>query len=64
MVKGRFMIPVHWGTFNLSYHAWVEPVERLLTVAEKTGLKVVVPKPGQFVDPDNPPELDRWWSDY
>ena len=24
------VLPVHWGTFNLAFHAWDEPVERLV----------------------------------
>ena len=24
-VQAKRMFPVHWGTFNLAYHAWDEP---------------------------------------
>ena len=54
-------IPVHWGTFNLAMHAWTEPVERVLVAAEKVGISVAVPRPGESVEPVNPPQLARWW---
>jgi hypothetical protein len=32
---------------NLAYHAWTEPIERVLVAAEKEGVRVVTPKPGE-----------------
>ena len=61
MVRGQLFIPTHWGTFNLSYHGWIEPVERLLIASKNMGIKVAIPKPGQFVEPEKPPQLERWW---
>ena len=63
MVNGRLLIPVHWGTFSLSYHSWTEPVERLLVAANHADVKVAIPQPGQFVEPVNPPPVQRWWPD-
>ena len=60
MGTGLF-IPVHWGTFNLAMHAWTEPVERVLAAAEKAGVPVAVPRPGESIDPASPPRLTRWW---
>jgi L-ascorbate metabolism protein UlaG (beta-lactamase superfamily) len=62
MVRGQLLIPTHWGTFNLSYHGWTEPVERLLVASKNTGIKLSIPKPGQFVEPEKPPPLELWWS--
>lgn len=28
MVKGRVIMPVHWGSFDLSRHAWDEPIKK------------------------------------
>lgn len=60
-LRGKLMVPVHWGTFNLALHAWTEPAERLLVAAEKAGVRVVTPKPGGFVEPARETELVRWW---
>jgi L-ascorbate metabolism protein UlaG (beta-lactamase superfamily) len=59
---GRVLLPVHWATFNLAFHRWAEPVERLLAAAERSGTTVVVPQPGQRVDVLELPEPSDWWS--
>jgi len=50
-VGGRVMLPVHWGTFNLAFHAWTDPPDRAVAAAEKAGVTLVVPRPGEFVEP-------------
>lgn len=61
LVGGRLLLPVHWGLFRLAYHAWTEPVERVLAAAKESGAWVIVPRPGQSIEPDAAPELVRWW---
>jgi L-ascorbate metabolism protein UlaG (beta-lactamase superfamily) len=61
MVHGRVMIPVHWGLFNLAYHGWTEPVERVLAAAELADATIVIPKPGESVEPTRSPPVVRWW---
>lgn len=61
-VRGELMIPVHWGTFALAPHPWAEPVERLRRAAEERGVPLAVPRPGERIDVDLPPELTRWWD--
>lgn len=63
MVRGGLYIPVHWGTFDLALHSWTEPVERLLVAAAKDGVPVVVPRPGESIEPATPPQLVRWWPE-
>ncbi|MGY1828608.1 MBL fold metallo-hydrolase [Blastococcus sp. SYSU DS0541] len=59
---GRVLLPVHWATFNLAFHRWSEPVERLLTAARARGADVVVPQPGERIDVLSPPPLRDWWT--
>lgn len=61
MLRGRVLLPIHWGTFNLAFHAWNEPPERLLVAAETVGVEVVIPRPGQFVEPARVPVFEPWW---
>jgi L-ascorbate metabolism protein UlaG (beta-lactamase superfamily) len=63
MVRGSLMLPIHWGLFRLAYHAWTEPVERVLVAARAAGVTLAVPRPGQSFEPDAPPPLERWWPD-
>lgn len=62
-LKGKLMMPIHWGTFNLALHDWYEPIELLLTYARNKGIDLFVPEPGQ------PTEVDaafnsEWWRRY
>jgi L-ascorbate metabolism protein UlaG (beta-lactamase superfamily) len=61
LVRGRLMLPIHWGLFRLAYHAWTEPPERVLAAAAPAGVAVVVPRPGQSFEPATPPPPARWW---
>ncbi len=63
LLRGKVMLPVHWGLFDLSLHGWTEPVERVLVAAEKAGVKVVTPRPGQSIEPEGAPDVERWWPD-
>jgi L-ascorbate metabolism protein UlaG (beta-lactamase superfamily) len=60
---GGLLLPIHWGTFNLAFHDWDEPVRRLLAAAERTETRIAVPMPGERFAVLNPPPLERrWWS--
>jgi len=45
-LKGKLMMPIHWGTFNLAPHAWYEPVEDLIKMAAKKNIQLFIPAPG------------------
>lgn len=45
----KALLPVHWGKFNLSLHAWDEPIERLLKAAADKPFKVLTPQIGQTI---------------
>jgi L-ascorbate metabolism protein UlaG (beta-lactamase superfamily) len=61
-VKGGVLIPVHWCTFTLSFHPWSEPVDRLWREAKERGVTLAVPRPGERIDIDSPPEVGGWWQ--
>lgn len=63
LVRGGLFIPVHWGTFDLAFHNWTEPAERVLVAAELAGVPISIPRPGQSVEPNAPPVLTRWWPE-
>ncbi len=62
-LKSKMLQPIHWGSFNLSLHAWFDPVERVVAQARETSTPIVVPKMGQVVDYMAQPKLARWWAD-
>jgi L-ascorbate metabolism protein UlaG (beta-lactamase superfamily) len=60
-LRGRSLLPIHWGTFNLAFHAWDEPAERVVVAAVKSGTKLFIPRPGESIEPDSAARLDYWW---
>ena len=70
------LLPIHWATFRLAPHPWAEPIERLLAAADPAGVEVVVPRPGERVDPtdlskpapgshssrERSSAFDPWWQ--
>ena len=60
-LRGRLLLPIHWGTFNLAFHAWDEPVERVVAAAVAGGTRLVVPRPGESVEPASAPPVRPWW---
>ena len=60
-LRGRALLPIHWGTFNLAFHSWHEPVERVVTAALANGTKLFVPRPGESIELSSAPVVDPWW---
>jgi L-ascorbate metabolism protein UlaG (beta-lactamase superfamily) len=40
------LVPIHWGLFNLALHAWRQPIQRIIEIADATGIKLWSPAPG------------------
>jgi len=61
-VRGKRMIPIHWGAFTLALHAWTDPVERASRAAKERGVIVATPRIGEIVR-IGAPELPStvWW---
>ncbi len=60
LVRGKTMMPVHWGTFDLAFHRWDEPAERIRALAAEQGVHLVQPRPGETVGPDTALQ-SPWW---
>jgi hypothetical protein len=62
MLGGKTVVPIHWGPFDLGLHSWHEPIEHLVTAAEQEKTRIITPKMGEFVDPENY-ESVFWWRE-
>ena len=60
-LQGRLLLPIHWGTFNLAFHAWDEPAERVVAAARAADVPLVMPRPGESIEPCEPPPVTEWW---
>lgn len=58
----RVMLPVHWATFNLAYHAWDEPILRTLAAASARGAHVITPRVGEKFEFGAPFHNQPWYQ--
>lgn len=61
----KWLIPVHWGAFKLSNHAWDEPPQLAVTAAQEQNVNLATPRIGQTVNYANISEYnEHWWEQY
>jgi L-ascorbate metabolism protein UlaG (beta-lactamase superfamily) len=61
LLGGGVLMPVHWGTFALSTHAWDEPVETLLSLADPGEAHLLLPRLGEAMEPAERRPALPWW---
>jgi len=61
-LKGRYLLPIHNGTFDLSMHSWHDPFDRIVTLGKTQGVPVVTPVMGDAVNTHNTNNIQRWWQ--
>ncbi len=60
---GGLMMPIHWGLFDLALHAWKQPIERLMELAEEKGIMIWAPEPGRPTEVVPGLEMrSDWWK--
>jgi L-ascorbate metabolism protein UlaG (beta-lactamase superfamily) len=62
-LKGKIMMPIHWGTFNLAPHAWYEPIEQLVNFGKEKNIELFIPAPGTPTEV-NGAYNSEWWKSY
>jgi L-ascorbate metabolism protein UlaG (beta-lactamase superfamily) len=60
-LRGRAMLPIHNSTFDLSIHAWYEPLERVSALAAEHGVQLLTPVIGAPVQVFEPRPTYAWW---
>lgn len=63
-LRGRVLLPTHWGTFSLAFHSWTEPVERVVREAARQGVELLLPAPGETCTVGREGYNSRWWEAY
>lgn len=61
-VGGRVLYGVHNSTFDLAFHPWREPMERLSALAAERGLPYASPVVGEVLTVGSPRSNVRWWE--
>ncbi len=60
-LNAKVLLPVHWAKFSLALHAWDEPINRVLTHAQKEQVQTTTPLIGEAVQLGQPYPHSRWW---
>ena len=60
-LRGRWLMPVHNGTFDLAMHSWTEPFERVLALTTDRGIALTTPRMGERLELGSPHVATRWW---
>jgi L-ascorbate metabolism protein UlaG (beta-lactamase superfamily) len=62
-LQAKKLLPVHWGKFSLSIHAWDEPIIRIRKEAARRNVKLLHPKIGEAVWMDEDTVFGAWWEE-
>jgi L-ascorbate metabolism protein UlaG (beta-lactamase superfamily) len=46
-LQSKKLFPIHWGKFDLSTHAWDEPISRLVKASNKNNVTLITPMIGE-----------------
>lgn len=58
----RMLYLVHNSTFDLAFHGWREPLERVAALAEQHGLALATPEIGEVLTLGRPRVNRKWWE--
>lgn len=62
-LRGRWLVPIHNGTFDLAMHRWQEPFERVMGLALARGVALSTPRMGERLSLVSPHCGELWWRD-
>jgi L-ascorbate metabolism protein UlaG (beta-lactamase superfamily) len=62
-LKGKLMMPIHWGAFTLAMHTWIDPINRVTVSAHERLVPITTPKIGEPVILQQPQfPHSEWWK--
>ena len=53
---------MHNSTFDLAFHGWREPLERVAKLAQERGLALATPEIGEVLTVGKPRSNVLWWK--
>ncbi|WP_415718543.1 MBL fold metallo-hydrolase [Maridesulfovibrio sp.] len=60
-LRGKHLLPVHWGTFDLAFHKWNEPIRRIYDLAAEQRINLLTPQMGEICIPGTSSHT-TWWE--
>ncbi|GAA6131803.1 MBL fold metallo-hydrolase [Halopseudomonas sabulinigri] len=62
-LKGRWLYPIHNGTFDLSMHTWEDPFEQISRLAQEHAVALATPQMGEPLNMAEPHAGSAWWRE-
>ena len=62
-LRGKWLFPIHNGTFDLAMHVWDDPFTRIADLATAHRINMSTPEMGERVDFSAPHAGASWWKD-
>ena len=60
-LRAKVLMPIHWGLFNLAFHDWYQPPERITELAAAADLPLWLPEPGRPTEFIGTANNTLWW---
>ncbi|KRG68217.1 hydrolase [Pseudoxanthomonas dokdonensis] len=60
-LRGKWLLPVHNGTFDLAMHDWYDPFEKIAALARQNEVLLATPEMGERLDMQQPQATRAWW---
>jgi L-ascorbate metabolism protein UlaG (beta-lactamase superfamily) len=60
-LRGKVLFSVHNSTFDLAFHTWQDPLNRLADLAAAHGIELATPEIGEVMTVGQPRSNKRWW---
>jgi len=61
-LKGKLLMPIHWGSFALAMHSWTDPIERVSKRARELRVPMTTPRIGEPIILDRSIPRTAWWE--
>lgn len=60
-LRAKVLYAVHNSTFDLAFHTWQDPLDRLATLSADKGIELATPEIGEVLTVGQPRSNKRWW---
>ena len=61
-LRGKALYPVHNSTFDLAFHTWRDPLDRIADLAAARQIELATPVIGEILTIGQPRSNVRWWA--
>jgi L-ascorbate metabolism protein UlaG (beta-lactamase superfamily) len=62
-LRGKVLMPIHNGTFDLAMHTWQDPFEKITALAAERHQRLATPAIGERLDVLAPAATAAWWRE-